>query len=72
MKKEFEINTEIYSEDIVKQAISDFEEVWQPYPSPLLKREGIIKTIEINWNSAEEIDEIFNEFMNYLISNINE
>jgi len=27
MKKEFEINSEIYPEDIVNQAISDFEDV---------------------------------------------
>jgi len=27
MKKEFKIDSEIYNEDILKQAISDFEEV---------------------------------------------
>lgn len=64
MKKEFEISTEIYSEDIVKQAIVDFEEV-----SDIKYNNG---KIEIDWESEYEIDEIFNEFMNYLIWLINE
>lgn len=64
MKKEFEITTEIYSEDIVKQAIVDFEEV-----SDIKYNNG---KIEIDWESEYEIDEIFNEFMNYLIWLINE
>jgi len=72
MKKEFEINTELYSEDIVKQAISDFEEVFKPHPNPLLKGEGTEKVLEINWDFEEEINEIFNEFMNYCISLVNE
>jgi len=64
MKKEFEINNEIYSEDIINNAISDFEEVSEiKYNNDVL---------EINWESESEIDEIFNEFMNYIIWLINE
>ena len=72
MKQEFEIDLWIYPEDIVKQAISDFEDVWKPNPSPILKGEGSIKSIEINWENKEEIEEIFWEFMNYSIWLINE
>ena len=64
MKKEFEINNEIYSEDIISQSILAFEEVslirynnWQ---------------LEINWENDWEIDEIFNEFMNYIVWLVNE
>ena len=72
VKKEFKINTELYSKDIIKQAISDFEEVFKPYPNPLLRGEGIEKVLEIYWDSEDEINEIFNEFMNYCISLVNE
>jgi len=61
MKKVFEINPKIYSEDIVNQAISGFEEVSE------IKLEN--NKIIIN---SDESDEIFNEFMNYCISLIND
>jgi len=61
MKKEFEINTEIYSEKIINEAISDFEEVWD------IKFEN--NKLIINSDDSEEI---FNEFMNYCISLISE
>jgi len=64
MKKEFEINSEIYPEDIVNQAISDFEDV-----SKIVYEYGKIK---LKWESEEEIDEIFNELINYIIWLINE
>ena len=64
MNKEFKINNEIYFEDIVNQAISDFKEVWE-----IKYNDGML---EINWDSESEIDEIFNEFMNYIIWLINE
>lgn len=64
MKKEFEINSEIYSEDIVNQAISDFEEV------SVIKYEN--NNIQIEWNSVKDINEIFNELMNYIIWLIND
>ena len=72
MKKEFEINIELYTEDIINQAISDFSEVFKPHPNPLLIGEGTIKKIEIEWSNEEEINEIFNELMNYIIWLINE
>ena len=59
--KEFEINTEIYSENVVAQAISDFEEVSE------IKLEN--NKLIIN---SEDSEEIFNEFMNYCISLISE
>lgn len=62
MKKEYKINTEIYKEDIINQWIIDFEEV-----SVI-----IYKNNEIIINSEEDSDEIFNEFMNYLIWLIND
>ena len=64
MKKEFEINTDLYSEDIVKQAISDFSEVWEINYSSW--------KIEISWETENEVNEIFNELMNYVIWLINE
>jgi len=64
MKKEFKIDIEIYSEDLINQTITDFKEV-----SEITFKNNVL---EINWGSEEEIDEIFNEFMNYCISLINE
>jgi len=61
MKKEFDINTGIYSENIIAQAISDFEEVSE------IKLEN--NKLIIN---SEDSEEIFNEFMNYCISLISE
>jgi len=60
MKKEFKIDFEIYSEDVLKEAIADFEEVANiELGNSLLK---------IEWDSDEEIEEVFNELMNYIIS----
>jgi len=59
MKKEFKINSEIYSEDIVNEAISAFEEV------SLIKYDD--NKIKIKGETEEEIDEIFNELMNYIV-----
>ena len=72
MKKEFEISTELYPEDVVKQAISDFSEVFKPHTNPLLIGEGTIKKFIIEWNSEKEIEEVFNELMNYIVWLINE
>jgi len=64
MEKQYEIDSEIYSQNNVMETISDFSEVsdisynnWK---------------LNIVWDNESEIEEIFNEFMNYLISNINE
>lgn len=64
MKKIFNINNTIYSDDILKQAIIDFEDVSE------IKYNN--EKLEINWENDVEIDEIFNEFMNYVIWLINE
>lgn len=59
MKKEFKINEEIYSEENIKQAILDFEDISKIWYNN--------EQLEINWNTEIEIEEIFNEFMNYVI-----
>ncbi len=64
MKKEFEINLDIYPEKKIKQAIEDFKEVWEI----VFEWSKII----ISWENEEEISEIFNELMNYVIALINE
>jgi hypothetical protein len=64
MKKEFNISSEIYSEDKITKAIEDFIEVWDIN----FNNWNLI----ISWDSNEEIEEIFNEFMNYLVWLINE
>lgn len=60
MKKEFKIDSEIYSDDLIKEAISDFQEV--------AKIEQKNNLLIIEGNSNEEIEETFNELMNYIIS----
>ncbi|MFK7779950.1 MAG: HxsD-like protein [Candidatus Gracilibacteria bacterium] len=60
MKKEFKIDSEIYSEKIIKEAIGDFEGV--------TKIELEKNLLIIEGKSTEEIDEVFNELMNYVIS----
>jgi len=64
MKKEFKINSELYSEEKINEAIAAFSEIW-----------NIVFfdwKISISWNNMEEINEIFNELMNYIIWLINE
>lgn len=64
MKKEFKIDKEIYSIDTLNQAIVDFKEVSEINYNNW--------TLEIDWKNDLEIEEIFNEFMNYVIWLINE
>lgn len=60
MKKEFHIDTELYPKECIDEWISDFSEVasisfdWNE--------------LNIIWEDELSIQEIFNEFMNYLIS----
>lgn len=64
MKKDFDIDFEIYSKDFLNRAIADFKE---------FAKISIVNTkITINWNNNEEIDEIFLEFINYTTWLINE
>ena len=60
MKKIFNIDSEIYSDDKIQNAISDFGEVADIQFSN--------STITITWINDFEIEEIFNELMNYVIS----
>lgn len=59
MEKIFKIEKEIYDKDILKKAIIDFEEVTKIF----LEENNLI----ISWDTEEEIEEIFNELMNYYI-----
>jgi len=60
MKKDYKIDIELYSMDNIKQAISDFSEV-----SEILLKNSVIS---ISWKDENEINEIFNELLNYIIS----
>ena len=64
MEKTFEINIDLYSENLVKDAIVAFEEYTKIKYSDWI--------LEISWENKEEIDKIFNEFMNYIIWLYNE
>jgi len=64
MKKEFKIDLELYSEGKINEAIEAFSEIWDIVFSDW--------KISISWNSIEEINEIFNELMNYILWLINE
>jgi len=64
MNKEYKIDPIIYSDDIVKDSISAYADISEiKYNNNLL---------EINWETDSDIEEIFNEFMNYCIQLINE
>lgn len=64
MEKIYEINQKIYPVSILKNAIKDFLDV-----SNIIYDKWHLK---IEWNTIEEIEEIFNEFMNYCIWLIDE
>lgn len=63
MKQDFTIDTQFYPEELIQKALKDFWEYGVVFVSP---------NISIPWESKEEIDEVFNEFMNYCISLYNE
>ncbi|MDD2907745.1 MAG: hypothetical protein PHH98_03835 [Candidatus Gracilibacteria bacterium] len=63
MSKSFEISSYFYPESFVLQTIDDFSDVSEmTYENEILSIEG----------NEEDIDNIFNEFMNYLTGLINE
>lgn len=64
MNKNFEISTYFYPSVIINQAIIDFNEVAQ-----ISIQDNILT---ISWNDENEINNIFNEFINYVIWLINE
>lgn len=62
--KNFKIDNLIYSKEYINRTCKDFEEVWK-----IIYKDWILN---IYWESEEEIENIFNEFMNYIIWLINE
>ena len=64
MKKDFELDINIYKEQFIKQAIKDYQEAWW-----ITFNKWILSII---WEQSEEIEEMFNEFMNYVAWLINE
>lgn len=64
MEKKYKISNKIYPDDVIEQSVSDFKEVWYiAFHS---------WELTIRWDDEGSIDEIFNEFMNYVIWLINE
>lgn len=61
---EYKIDTNLYSKDILDEAISDYSEYFQISISDNL--------LQIDWEDKWETDETFNEFMNYVIWLINQ
>ncbi|MDD5769647.1 MAG: hypothetical protein PHE25_01660 [Candidatus Gracilibacteria bacterium] len=61
-KQSFKIENNIYNEDIILQAMKDFSEI----------TEISYKNGELTIKSDEDINEIFNEFMNYYLALSNE
>ncbi len=60
MTLEFKVSSQIYQLAKIQQAIADFSDVSDiTYNSELLS---------ISWGSEEEIQEVFGEFMNYVLS----
>lgn len=59
MEKNFTIDIEIYDENILKNAISDFSENFEIFLEE--------NSIKILGEDEAEIEEIFNELMNYYI-----
>jgi hypothetical protein len=64
MQKKYLIDGEIYSQKMIKRALIDFFQVSEMNFSE--------NQLEITGDSESEIDEIFNECMNYCISLISE
>ena len=60
MKSIFNIDINLYDEIKLLEAIKDFSDVWK------IKLENSV--LSIYWDSKNEIQEIFNELMNYVIS----
>ena len=64
MKKEFKINVKIYPEVNIRQSIEDFKDAWEIFYDKWI--------LTISWEDEDDIKEVFNEFMNYIIWLINE
>ena len=64
MQKILDIDTSIYDENILKEAIRDFEEV--------AKISFEKNQLKVEWENEDEIDEVINEFLNYYIWLVNQ
>ncbi len=62
MEQKFKIDKSIYKVKNIKEAVNDFNEV------ALIKYNSKKEELIIFWDNKEEIEEVFNEFMNYIIS----
>ncbi len=60
MPYQYSVSTKIYDAQLLEEAIEDFSEVWE-----LSFKKWIL---EIPGESEEESQEIFHEFMNYVLS----
>lgn len=60
MTQEFQISLEIYQQDKILEAINDFSEV-----APIELQEEVLS---ISWDTDNDILEVFQEFMNYVLS----
>lgn len=60
MIQEFEISFEIYDQEKILQAIGDFSDVTK------IQLTGSM--LSFSWESTQEIQEMFYEFMNYVLS----
>ncbi len=61
MKKKFRVEKDIYSREALLEAIKDFSDacpihLWEDY------------SLEFEWENEEEVNILFQEFMNYVIS----
>lgn len=60
MEAQFEISSEIYDTVKIQEAISDFSDVCSvTYDAWVLS---------LSWDNQEELDGVFKEFMNYVLS----
>jgi len=60
MTQEFQIDIDIYTSENIQEAIQDFSEVTK------ISLDG--KTLKIDGETEQETQEIFLEFMNYVLS----
>lgn len=59
MEKKFCVDLNIYSDNFLDNAIVAFSEV-----ATITRTENVII---VSWDNKEQIDEIFNEYMNYVL-----
>lgn len=60
MEKKYEIDIELYSQELIESAIATYREYW--IDISFTGSDLVIKSDE------DDIEETFNEFMNYIIS----